>query len=281
MRNAKQHPITYILLIYLICFLFRAIEYLFFRTDQSIIGEAFVHKLIGIGLLALVVRQLQYGWRDIGFRTAQKTRGICFGLLFGSAVYAVAYGAEIIMQISAGNAPALRFYVTSYSIQGNQVMQDGATFILICMLGNIINVVMEEGIFRGLFVRLAEEKYSFAIACIFSSMLFGFWHIAQPVRNVLDGVQSLSGAFMMGLMLVATSALGGIQYVMLSKITGALWVGMAAHFVNNAIINLLHVVTATGSDEMQTIRIAIAQTLSFIIVFVLFLFHCNRSKQPQ
>jgi hypothetical protein len=186
-QKLKQRPLLFILLFYFICFLFRDVEYLFIRTDQSIIGEAFIHKLIGIFLLAAAIRLLQYRWRDIGLCAAKAGHGICLGLLLGAVVFAVAYGTEIIMQISAGNAPSLRFYVTSYAIQSNRGMQEGIIFILICIMGNIINVVMEEGVFRGLFVRLAEEKYSFATACIFSSLLFGFWHLAQPIRSVLDG----------------------------------------------------------------------------------------------
>lgn len=270
MTNIKKHPIRFILLFYFVCFLFRAVEYLVIRTDQSIIGEAFIHKLIGIGLLIAAIRLLQYKWSDIGFQAKRAVKGICLGLLFGGIVFAIAYCTEMAMQISAGNNPSLQFYITSYAIQGNRVMQDGTLFILICVMGNIINVIMEEGVFRGLFIRAAEEKYSFTKACLLASFLFGIWHIAQPIRNILDGEQSPIGALMMGLMLVGTSMLGGIQYAMLYKVTGALWVGMAAHFVNNTIVNLLHVVTVSGVDELQAIRITIAQTLSFIAVLIIF-----------
>lgn len=271
MKNSKEKPIKFILLFYLICFLFRMVEYIFIRTDQSMIGEAFIHKLLGIGLLAAVVWALQYKWRDIGFVAEQARKDIYLGLLLGGTVFSIAYGTEIILQIVAGNTPSLQFYVTSYAIQGNRGMQEGALFVLICIVGNIINVIMEEGVFRGLFIRLATEKYSFAKASISSSFLFGIWHIAQPARNVLDGVQSPLDALMMGLMLVATSFLLGIQYAMLLRITGTLWIGMAAHFVNNTIINLLHVTTISGIDQLQTVRIAIAQTLSFLVVLILFL----------
>ena len=278
MKNIKQRPVQFILLFYFICFIFRAIEYLLIRTDQSILGEAFIHKLIGIFLLVLAVRLIKYNWRDVGFCVDKFIRDTGLGLLLGGIVFGVAYGVEIIMQTVAGNAPSFSFYATSYAIQGSSVMQNGLIFILICVLGNIINVVMEEGVFRGLFVRLTEEKHSFLKACIFSSLLFGFWHIAQPVRNVLDGEQSLLGAFMMGLMLVSTSALLGIQYTMLFKITGSIWIGMAAHFVNNASVNLLHIQTITGADELLTIRLTITQTLSFVIVLIFFLLHRRRIK---
>jgi membrane protease YdiL (CAAX protease family) len=269
MNYIKRAPIKFILKFYIICFVFRAFEYFVLRTDQGVIGEAFVHKLIGIGLLAFAIRLLHYRWRDIGFKADEVLKGAGLGLLLGGIVFFVGYGTEILIQ--AGNAPALRFYAASYALTGNQALQGGALFIAIVILGNIINVIMEEGVFRGLFITLGEERYSFLKTCLFAALLFGLWHIAQPVRNVFDGVQSPMGAFMNALMLVVTSALLGVQCGLLFKLTGHLWVGMAAHFVNNAIVNLLHVTTATGIDELQALRITIAQTLMFVIVLVMFI----------
>ncbi len=280
-KNGKSRPVLFILIFYLVCFVFRGIEYLVIRTDQSVIGEAFIHKLIGIALLAAAVGLLRYKWADIGFRSSRFVKGSLLGLLLGFSVFIIAYGTEFLIQAMAGNSPSLQFYVTSYAIQGNRGMQDGLLFILICIVGNIINVVMEEGVFRGLFLRLTEEKYSFLKACLLSSLLFGFWHIAQPVRNVIDGEQSAMGAVMSGLLLVTTSTLLAVQYCMLLKVTGSIWAGMAAHFINNASINLLHIVTTSGVDEMQTVRIAIAQSVSFVVVLIFFLVYRSRRKKEQ
>ena len=279
--NAKSRPILFILIFYIVCFVFRGFEYLVLRTDQSIIGEAFIHKLIGIALLAAALWALKYRWADIGFRADRAARGVLTGLLLGGGAFIVAYGVEMLMLAASGDAPTLLFYVTSYAIQGSRDMQDGLLFILICIVGNLINVTMEEGVFRGLFLRLAQEKHSFAKSCVFSAILFGVWHIAQPVRNLLDGEQSPMGALMSALMLVTTSALLAIQYGMLFKVTGSIWAGMAAHFVNNASANLLHVATAAGVDQLLSARIAIAQSLSFVVVLVVFVLYLRRTKRAK
>lgn len=278
LNSGRVHPVRFILIFYTLCFVLRGIEYFVIRTDQTVLGEAFIHKLAGIALLALALWLLQYSWTEIGFRADKAVRGILLGMLLGGGAFVIAYGVEMLLQASSGNPPSLQFYVTSYAIQGNRAMQTGLAFILICILGNLINVVMEEGVFRGLFLRLMEEKYSFTISCLFSSVLFGFWHVVQPIRNVADGEQSAMGALMAGVLLVTTSTLLAIQLCMLVKITGALWAGMAAHFINNASINLLHVVTASGVDELQTLRIAIAQSLSFVVVTLFFVQYVRRKK---
>ena len=69
MKSLKKHPVLFIICFYLFCLIFRVIEYFFIRTDQSIIGEAFIHKFIGIILLIVAIHILGYKLSDIGFST--------------------------------------------------------------------------------------------------------------------------------------------------------------------------------------------------------------------
>jgi hypothetical protein len=43
---------------------------------------------------------------------------------------------------------------------------------------------------------------------------------------------------------------------------------MTVHFINNASVNLIHVVFADGTDSNPTMRIAVAQTIMFIVAAV-------------
>ncbi|MDD3394553.1 MAG: CPBP family intramembrane metalloprotease [Anaerotignum sp.] len=268
-----------ILAVYFLCFVFRGIEYMVLRTDRSVFGEAFIHKLIGIFILFLALNYFSVKWSEIGFAAKNIGKNIAYGLLLGLLVFIPAYGSEFFMQYFAGNAPSFAFYVTSYSIQGNLGNHTVVIFYLLCIMGNIINVVMEEGVFRGLFLEIAENKYSFFGAMVLSSVLFGLWHIAAPLRSLLDGEMQLFPACMAMLSLAIMSGLMGAKLCMLTKICGNLWLPMADHFFNNTIVNILHILAISGADQMQVIRIAVAQTLSFLIV--LFWYWKSKAKEKN
>lgn len=276
---SRLNPVKPIAALYAACGILRAAEYIILRTDQSIFGEAFVHKLAGILLLAIAAHHFMLNPRDIGFAKKAALQKTLYGLLLGAVSFAIAYGAELFIQTKSGHAPVLQGYVTGYTLGERQSGGTIWMFWAFCLIGNIINVVMEEGLFRGLFIRLAERRYTFAAAAALSSALFGLWHIAAPVRGFIGGEMNVAQAVAMAALLVLTTGVTGVKFCLLTKLSGSLWMPMADHFFNNAIVNTLHVVTASGADVLQVVRISVAQTLSFL--WVLFIYHKTGARYKQ
>ena len=269
--NTKLKTILAVLIIYVICFAFRALEYFVISTDRTFFGEAFIHKLIGIGIMIAAVFIFHYRFEDIGFKTGKSFFDILKGLIFGIAVFTVAYGTEIIILAASNNLQAVEFYVTAYSVDAGTEVKRTGIFFLVCAIGNVINVLMEEGVFRGLFQKMLSDKYKWLIAGIIASLLFGLWHIMAPLRSLIEGNKTVGGFIGESAMLIGTSALVGFKFVLMGKITGNLYMGMGDHFVNNTIVNILHVINKENeADQLQVIRISIAQSVSFIAVLIWF-----------
>ena len=281
--NTKLKTILAVLIIYVICFAFRALEYFVIRTDQTFFGEAFIHKLIGIGLLVAAIFVFRYKFSDVGFKTGKSFLDILKGLAFGIVVFIIAYGVEIIILAASNNLQAVELYVTAYSVDaGEEVKRTGFIFFLICVIGNIINVLMEEGVFRGLFQKMLSDKYKFVIAGIIASVLFGLWHIMAPLRSFIDGNKSAGGFIGESAMLIGTSALVGFKFAMMGKMTGNLYMGMGDHFVNNTIVNMLHVINKENeADNLMVIRISIAQSVSFTAVLIWFIIDYIKKKKAN
>lgn len=269
--SKRKNAFLIVLLIYIICFVFRAFEYFVLRTDRTVFGEAFVHKLIGIAILFIAARMLSLKLSDIGFKKERIASNLLKGLAFGLSVFILAYALEMLLISLQGKSPFLDVYVSAYAVDKNIGNRTAVMFYIICIVGNIINVLMEEGIFRGLFVGILRGKHSFIKTALITSALFGLWHIISPLRSYADADISLYGFIANALMLVITSGLVGFKFAMLTRITGSLYFAMGDHFVNNTIVNILHVVSDTGADEMMFVRITAAQSISFAVVLIAYL----------
>ncbi len=264
-------PFLTVFIIYLICYALHIGEYFFLRTDQTLIGEAVIHKFLGIVILIIAAKKFGFSRDEVGFKSGKDLLCILKGLGFGAGVFVIAYTAEIITAVSQGGFKSLQLYVSAYAIDKNVGNRTELIFFVICIIGNVINVIMEEGNFRGLFIRILESKYAFTASALISSVLFGFWHVAGPIRNYIDGEQSFTGMIINAIFLLVASALVGLKFTMLTKMSGNVYFSMGDHFFNNTIVNLLHVVTDTGADELMTVRVSIAQTISFAIVLICYL----------
>ena len=106
--------------------------------------------------------------------------------------------------------------------------------------------------------------------CI-AAFLFGVWHIVMPLRSYLNDELSFAAMILMSVGYIILSGVMSIKWGLLYHMTGTVWVGLGDHLFNNTIAtNMLHVISPTGADELQIVRIMAAQLISFLFVSILY-----------
>ena len=272
-------PILSSTLVFLICGVARIVEYFFIRTDETVLAENFLHKVFGIVVLAVVLAMTKLSWSNIGFTKTKVLKNTLKGLALGASCFTVAYLAECIMLYYMNGNVKLSVYTSGFSLSGEAVTQNGVGFILLCIGFNLINVWMEEGIFRGLFPAILEKRLSFNSAMFFSALLFGVWHWVMPMRDFIEGNSSIGNLLVMGIGYIILSGIMSIKWSLLYKLTGSLWMGLGDHLFNNVVVtNLLHVISNGEADSMQIVRILIGQLISFILVLIYYKKKANKNS---
>lgn len=271
MSLKEKNTVRISIIIFCVLFFVHGFEAVVLRTNETIFGENFINKLFGILLLFAVLHSLKWTAKDIGFTRTGAIKHTCIGLLLAAVSFLVSYGIEIIILTLQGHTVNLGVFVAGFSLTGEAMIHTGLGFILMCVFFNIINVIMEEGTFRGLIYQIARTDHSERFAILFQALLFGIWHIAEPLHNLIDGDIDMASFLGLSLGYIILAGVMGIKWGLMYRMTGTLYAGMADHFVNNCIAtNLVHTLTENGTDELLIVRVLIAQLLSFIAVIVVY-----------
>lgn len=280
-RDIKCKSNNLCIAVFIVCLSVRFAEYFLIETDKTAIGENILHKAVGIIVLAGILKVLHLTWSDIGFQRNGLVSSILKGLLLGSVCFSISYGLEFAILALQNNPAHFEIYISSFTLTGSQVKNTGFVFFLLCVLFNIVNVWMEEGVFRGLFIKTLSETTSFMPANCIAAFLFGIWHIVMPIRSYTSGELSFAAMVLMSIGYVILSGIMGIKWGLLYRMTGTIWVGLGDHLFNNTVAtNMLHVISLTGADELQIVRIMVAQLISFAFVLVLYV-QKQKSKYSQ
>ncbi len=279
-ERIRKNTVLTCWIIFAILIFVHGFEAIVLRMDETFLGENFINKVFGILVVFIVLRNLKWKWADIGFANTEFLKSTGMGLLIAMCSFVISYSAEILILKSQGKEIGFGIFTTGFSLTGEASIHTGIGFILMCVFFNIINVIMEEGTFRGLFFNISAIDHSLKYACFFQALLFGIWHIVTPLHNLIDGDINAGSFIALGIGYIVLAGMMGIKWELLYRMTGSLYAGMADHFFNNCIAtNLFHVVTESGVDEMMIIRVAIAQLLSF--AFILFVWLKREKKKQQ
>ena len=256
-----EKPVVSILFLVLVCAFFRVIDIFVLRLDEPPVNEIILSKTLGLLLLFFYLKIVHSSFGKIGFHSNHIFISIFISLIFVLLGLVIIYGSQFIYLQVKGAKPYLTFQ--HYTL---------LAILVSVIAGNIINALMEEGLFRGLMIAQFMNYTTFWKVNILQASIFGIWHIVWPLKDFymgkIDSIGALVGVsagnviitFLMGL------TMGYIFYK-----TGNLWAAFSWHFLMNLTQNILVIRSSNFSMESAIMNTSstVIKGFSFILIFII------------
>jgi membrane protease YdiL (CAAX protease family) len=249
-RITLEKPILTGLVLLAIVFFFKWVDTFVLRLDERL-GEIVLCKALGFALVILFVWAAGRSLRDVGLHSRRLGQSVLIGAVIALVALAVGYGVEFAIQLQREAQPVVHFA----AIDPKAGVSGGLLFALWLIFTNFINSFMEEGLFRGVMIRLFRVKLSFWRANALQALLFGIWHLPWVVKWYQTGQIETPGEILFAaLSQFLPMLLMGLVWGYFYLKTDSLWTPWVAHTLTNTTFNLLHITTIDGLDSSMAIR---------------------------
>jgi len=267
-QQSINHPVLVCFILLIIALIFRIIDIFILRLDDRL-GEIILSKSLGFILVVLFLYLAGKSLSYIGLNKQKAGKAFFIGGVGMLLIFIVACGVQLGYLNLAGEKATLALTAADlYSgTSGSSVF-----FILLLLVGNVINSFMEEGLFRGLMLRHFLSRFSFLKANFLQAALFAAWHLVQPIKHYQTGSTDLMGALMESVVIIIGSGIIGLVFGYLYYKTNSLWAPWIAHFVNNSILNFFYIQVDGELNSLLSIsrqEFIVLLALYFIGLFLL------------
>jgi membrane protease YdiL (CAAX protease family) len=270
-----EHPIATALTLILIAGVFRLLDIFLLRLDERW-GEIIVSKSIGVGLLLAFLLLAGAPPAAAGFSSRAVLPSVLLGAGLTVAALLLGYAAEVLHHAHRGECPVIQIA----AIDPKSGLTGAVPFAVLLIVGNLVNSLAEEGLFRGVQIPLFRRELSPWFTLALSATLFGLWHLPWALKTIALGSQGPSANVTMPLVAnFLPQALLGVVWGYLYLHTGNLWGCVAAHTLTNSAVNFLHVRSSEGIDTAMPLRMTIF-TITMLLGMVAIWYLAKRLQLP-
>lgn len=209
----QKRSILYILFVFILCSAAKDFEFLVLKTDETFLAENIFCKVFAILVISQCLVERKLSWRSIGFRLKGIKKGLILGFSLGLSTFAISYLAEFLILFFMGKSPRLSFYISNFALSDQTVTGISLSALLICILGNVINVTGGGRTFPRIDLQAGPEGFFHPERQLHSGS--ALWYLAPCYRcRMVQRRQPHAGA----------AFLMGIGYIILAGILGFEWV---------------------------------------------------------
>ena len=257
---AERYPITVLIIITLLCLVLRILD-TFVLPVTELVGELIISKALGFILTILYLWSINRRPKAIGIHKNNAGQAVIIGFFVVAIILVVFYTVMLVVIYSSGVEGSLQFAPTDPKTG----LRGDFYFGLWLIFGNVVNVFMEEGLFRGLMTRKFLDKMSFWKTNFLQAFLFGIWHVTWPIKDFLDGDLSLGGLIFESITASLAPFLIALIWGYMYFKTASLLAPLICHFFFNSTLNIIIFVTTSGQEDIVSTAFTIAGAIAILV----------------
>lgn len=290
MSNPKGRTLPNAISMFFVMFAVYSIDIFLFRSDLTVLGDAFFSRFISFIILFLYIWAAKEPIETLGIskKNQKFVAGGLYGALFALVPLALVTAGECIYYAATdATALNLRFETPNMtyvrSEENLNPVVGVAIYIFTCFFGN----AFKEFFFRGFLLKKFNKVTDFAKANFMQAILYMAFIIPYLARNIPDqlnrGRLTPSLAVFMIAFYIVHETLAGAKWGLMTRISGSTYIATVDHFLYVFLSNSIFITNRYVTWSFMLHMMAI-QVVSFAFVLIYYFYgmkKINDKKQRE
>lgn len=273
--NQDSHSNKLAAALFFLCLAFLLNDLYILKLDEKI-GEIILCKVLGFAAVCGYLKLTGQNFGALWMTRSSFTKAGLLGLAAAGTALVSCFFIKFLAIAKEGGEP---FFTLSSEYSW-------LTFFLFVLLGNIINSLMEETLFRGVIFQRLLNTMTFFRANLFQALIFGLWHISLTYKSFSLGETDMAGLISTSILYVIISGFMGFMMGYLVYKTRSLFSSIVWHTLWNGTLNILLIKSGSWPEDHPFLQNSEAYFfLAFIIINLIIMAALNKfffaAKQPS
>lgn len=286
MSNPKGNTLPNAISIFLVMLAVYCIDIFLFKSDLTVLGDAFYSRFISFAILTLYIWASKDSPSVLGISKKKEkfTAGVFYGIIFSviplflvTAAECVYYGFTDLSAIDLNFSPPSLNYVRS------EENLTPVAAVVIYLFTTFLASAFKEFFFRGFMLKKLKKVMSFGWANIIQSALYMSFTLVLLLRNLINGyyddTTSRLGAFIIAFYIIHET-LAGVKWGLMTRVSGSTYIATVDHFLYVFLSNSIFITNryVTWSFMTHMLAIQVVSTLLTLVYYKLSMKKINEKK---
>lgn len=275
MSNPKGNTLPNAISIYFVMLAVYCIDIFLFKSDLTVLGDAFYSRFISFAILVLYILASKDSPSVLGISKKKEkfTAGVFYGIIFSVVPLFIVTVAECVYYgFTDLSAIDLNFSPPSLNYVRSEENLTPVAAVVIYLFTTFFASAFKEFFFRGFMLKKLKKVMGFGWANIIQSALYMSFTLVLFLRNLINGyyddTTSRLGVFIIAFYIIHET-LAGVKWGLITRVSGSTYIATVDHFLYVFLSNSIFVTNryVTWSFMIHMLAIQVVSTLMTLVYY--------------